>query len=73
MWEILFAMERCDYRAGDEDPGATTLVLDLAKPFERVYVSLSSRVWALATHFDSFLEDFASVVRVLQASEARPI
>ena len=40
MWEILFAMERCDYRAGDEGPGATTLVLDLAKPFERVYVSL---------------------------------
>ena len=41
-------MERFKYRAGEEGWGAVTLVLDLAKAFERVGLP---EVWAWATHF----------------------
>ena len=46
VWEIL--MEMFKYRAAEEDRGAVTLVLDLAKVFERVSLPV---VWAWATHF----------------------
>ena len=36
-------MERCKYRAGEEDLAAVALVLDLAKAFERVSLPV---VWA---------------------------
>ena len=36
------------YQAGEKDPGAVALVLDLAKAFERVSLLV---VWAWATHF----------------------
>ena len=35
-WETLLEMERFDYRAGEVDQGAITLVLDVARAFERV-------------------------------------
>ena len=41
-------MERFNGRAKTEDRGAVALVLDLAKAFERVNLSV---VWATATHF----------------------
>ena len=36
VWEILTEMERFKYQVGEEDPGAVSVVLDLAKAFERV-------------------------------------
>ena len=41
-------MERFKYRAGEEELGAVTLVLDLAKAVERVSLLV---VWAWATRF----------------------
>ena len=35
VWETLLEMERFDCRVGEKDQGAITLVLDLAKAFER--------------------------------------
>ena len=49
VWETLLEMETFDYRAGETDQGAITLVLDLAAAFERVSLPV---VWAWATHFD---------------------
>ena len=46
VWEIL--MEMFKYRAAEEDRGAVTAVLDLAKVFERVSLPV---VCAWATHF----------------------
>ena len=43
VWEVLMERERCKKRAGKEDQGAVTLVLDLAKGFERVSLPV---VWA---------------------------
>ena len=48
VWEVLMEMERYRYRAGKEDQGASALLLDLAKAFERVTLPV---VWAWATHF----------------------
>ena len=48
VWEIVLEMERFKYRAGEEELGAVSLVLDLAKAFERVSLPV---VWAWATHF----------------------
>ena len=42
-------VERFKHRAGEEDPGAVDLVLDLAKAFERVSLPV---LWAWATHFN---------------------
>ena len=36
VWETLLEMERFTYHAGERDQGATALVLDFAKAFERV-------------------------------------
>ena len=41
-------MEGINYYDGEKDQGATALVLDLAKAFERVRLPV---VWAWATHF----------------------
>ena len=51
-------MEKYRDRAGKEDQGALTLVLDLAKAFERVSLPV---VWAWATHFKKSRE----ILRVL--------
>ena len=48
VWEILMEMERFKCRAGEEDFGEVALVLNLAKPFERVSLPM---VGAWATHF----------------------
>ena len=48
VWEILLEKEKFKYRAGEKDQGASALVLDLAKAFERVSLPV---VWAWATHF----------------------
>ena len=45
-WETLPEVERFDYKAGEMDQGAITLVLDLALAFERVSPPV---VWAWAT------------------------
>ena len=52
-------MERFHCQAGEEDPGAVALVLDLAKAFERVSLPV---VWAWATHF-SFPKKILRVLR----------
>ena len=59
VWEILLEMQRFKYRAGEGDLGAVTLVLDLAKAFERISLPV---VWAWSTHF--------SALWVLRAPEA---
>ena len=41
MWETLLEMESFYYRASENDPGATALVLNLADAFERVSPSNS--------------------------------
>ena len=48
MCEVLMEMERFKGKAEEEDQGASALVLDLAKAFERVSLPV---VWAWATHF----------------------
>ena len=49
VWETWLEMERFDNRAGEQDQGAITLVLDISlKAIERVGVPV---VWAWATHF----------------------
>ena len=48
VWEILVEMERFDVKTKEGDQGAVASVLDLAKAFERVSLSV---VWAWATHF----------------------
>ena len=48
-WETLLEVERFDYRTRAMGQGAITLVLDLAKVFERVSLTV---VWAWATHFN---------------------
>ena len=48
VWEVLMEMKRFNGRAKADDQGAATLVLDLAKAFERVGLLV---VWAWATHF----------------------
>ena len=48
VWEVLLEMERFDGKAKAEDQGAVALVLNLAKPFERVSLPV---VWVWATHF----------------------
>ena len=48
VWEIMLEMERCNGKAWEEDQGASALVLDLAKAFERVRLPV---VCAWATHF----------------------
>ena len=55
--DFLMEMERFKEKAQEEDQGALTLVLDLAKAFERVSLLV---VWAWATP----KEDLASGVRV---------
>ena len=47
VWEILMEMERFKYRAGEEDLGAVTLVLDVVKAFERVSLLV---MWAWTVH-----------------------
>ena len=47
--EILMETERCNGKAKAEEQGALTLILDLAKAFERVSLPV---VWAWATHFN---------------------
>ena len=46
----------------EKDQGAITLVLDLARAFERVSIPV---VWAWATHFDFPRKLLACTVRVL--------
>ena len=46
VWETLLEMERFDYRAGEMEQEAITLVLDLAQTFWRVGLAL---VWAWVT------------------------
>ena len=59
MLVTLLEMERFVCLAEEEDQGASTLVLDSAKAFERVSLPV---VWTYATHFD-----FSSpVLRVLR-------
>ena len=48
VWEILMEMERLNGKVKEEDQGASALVLDLAKAFNRVTLPV---VWAWATHF----------------------
>ena len=48
VWEVLMEMERFNCKAKEEDQAALSLVLDLAKAFERVSLPV---VWAWATYF----------------------
>ena len=50
-------MKRFKYQAGEKYQGAVAVVLDLAKPFERVSLLV---VWAWATHF-SFPRNYLRV------------
>ena len=49
MLETLLEMERFEYRAGEKDPRAITLLLDLTEALKRVSIPV---VWAWATHVD---------------------
>ena len=48
VWDVLMEMERFNGKAKVEDQGAVALVLDLAKAFERVSLTVAC---AWATHF----------------------
>ena len=48
VWEVLMEMGRFNGKAKEEDQGASALVLNLAKAFERVSLLV---VWAWTTHF----------------------
>ena len=49
VWETLLEMERFDHRAGEKDPGAITLVLNMAEALERVSRPVA---WTSAAHLD---------------------
>ena len=51
--------DRFDYRAGDTDRGAVTLVIDLAEALERVGLPV---VWAWSDAFQFSQDDFACAV-----------
>ena len=64
--KFLMEMERCRYRAGEEELGAVALVLDLPKAFDRASLPV---VWAWATHFSFPRKINAGGTRVLGAPE----
>ena len=53
--KTLLEIERFNYRAGEKDTGAITVVPDVAQTFERVSLPIA---WAWATHFKTFLGIF---------------
>ena len=74
-WETLLEVERFDFKAAEMNQGAITLVLDLAKAFERVGLPV---VWAWATHFnflwkmDTSSTSGASSLKGASRSRSRP-
>ena len=61
VWETLLDMERFEYRASEKDPGAITLVLDMAEALERVSRPVA---WAWAAQLNFPRKVFAGAVRV---------
>ena len=61
VWEPLLERERLGYRAGDTDEAAVTLMLGLAKAFERVSLPVVW-AWAMRGHSEQWRVQFAGCV-----------